>query len=67
MHHQNFRFVGACLNNSPSRFLFYTAHIVSETVVLVSQWIMYSKIGKQMFVTDFVHRSITVYIVFQEL
>ena len=47
--------------------LFYVVHnviIVSETVVLVLQWFMY---GAKMFVVDFVHRSITFHIVFQEL
>ena len=67
MRHQNLIFVGACLNNSPSRFLFYMARnviIVSGTVVLVLQCFMYRK---RMFVPDFVHRSITFHIVFQEL
>ena len=67
---QNLLFVGACLKISPSTILFYLARndiIVSETVLLVLQWFMQSKIGKRMFVVDFVHRSITFHIVFQEL
>ena len=67
---QNLLFLGACLKNSPSKILFYLARngiIVSETVLLLLQWFMWSKIGKRMFVVDFVHRSITFHIVFQEL
>ena len=67
---QNLLFVGACLTNSISTILFYLARndiIVSETVLLVLQWFMLNKIGKRMFVVDFVHRSITFHIVFQEL
>ena len=67
---QNLLFVGTCLKNSPCTILFYVARndiIVSETVLLVLQWFMWSKIGKRMFVVYFVHRSITFHIVFQEL
>ena len=42
--HQNLIFVGACLNNSPSRFLFYMVRnviIVAGTVVLVLQCFMW--------------------------
>ena len=63
--------VGTCLNNLPSRLLFYMAHnvIVSEIVSQTSVAAVYvqSEIGKRMLVVDFVHRSITFYIVFQEL
>ena len=44
---QNLLFVGAFLKNSPSTILFYLARndiIVSETVLLVLQWLCRAKL-----------------------
>ena len=68
MRRQNLIFVGAWLTMRHLHYFYgvcyYRLRKCGASVAVVNVW---SEIGKSMFVVDFVHRSITFHIVFQEL